>query len=365
MQRRIPILNRSIDVFSLPLSTKEGFVLSRIDDVSTVEDISIMVGIKLNDLLAMLDRLAELGAVKLSWGAPRPASRPLGPGTSAANHKPVQPPRVAADGQPPPPPKGEAHPAVARVLATPVVPLYTESEVQEHGDLSEAHKRRTLNAYYGLAGKDYYQLLGLSPTADKKEIRAAYFELSRLFHPDSMFGKDLGSFKVKMETVFKRLTEAYEVLGRNQRRKEYDDYLATTVSTSVIQHTIDRVDSQVRALSTAPPASPVPEPPARASEPLRMTIAPKASEPPPRASQPQPARPPASTEERKAIARDRLLRNFVGGTPVTSQKPVPPAVSGRPSLAGAPAAQPASAPTPPRAAGPSTPPSAARASEAP
>ena len=45
----------------MPLSTKEGFVLSRIDDVSSVEDISIMVGLKQNELLAMLDRLADLG----------------------------------------------------------------------------------------------------------------------------------------------------------------------------------------------------------------------------------------------------------------------------------------------------------------
>jgi curved DNA-binding protein CbpA len=260
---RIPILNRGIDVFSLPLSTKEGFVLSRVDDVSTVEDISIMVGIKVAELLTMLERLADLGAVKLAW---RPAV-----GTHKSHsHK-------AASGSEPAPVlhKGEAHPAVQRVLATPVVPLYAEHEVDEPGDLSEVQKRRVLNAFYGVQGKDFYQLLGVDQDVDKKAIRAAYFEISRLFHPDSLFGKDLGSFKVKMETVFKRVTEAYEVLGRSQRRKEYDEYLASTMTTSAIQHTLDRVESQVRALSSAPPQ--VPNAPAA---PVRKTMIPQAHEDP-------------------------------------------------------------------------------------
>lgn len=340
MPPRIPILNRGVDVYSLPLSTKEGFVLSRIDDVSSVEDISIMVGLKQNELLAMLDRLADLGAVTLSWRTP--------PAKPAAASEPA-------------PQKGEAHPSVQRVLAEPPVSLYTLAELDAPGDLSDEQKRRVLNVFYWLDGKDYYQLLGVTQSADKKEIRAAYFELSRLFHPDSMFGRDLGSFKAKMETVFKRLTEAYEVLGRSQRRKEYDEYLASMVTTSAMQHTLDRVESQVRALSTAPPSKQ--DRPAAPPEPVRRSAPPPPvnEAPPARISQSQvgPAnpRPPATQEERMAQARERLRRSFSGAVPTSPTSTQPGMASSRSSSPPTAASAAAVSPSPPPTAAASRTPS--------
>ncbi|HTU58811.1 MAG TPA: J domain-containing protein, partial [Polyangiales bacterium] len=327
-------MNRGVDVYKLPLNTKEGFVLSRIDDVASVEDIAIMVGLKLNDLMSILDRLADLGAVQLSWRPVKPKAAPPAP-TPAANTN-AEPDSAGL--------KGEDHPAVQRALAPPPIQPYTEGELEEYGDLSEAQKRRVLVAFYGLEGKNYYQLLGLDQDADKKAVRSAYFELSRLFHPDSMFGKNLGTFKTKMETVFKRLTEAYEVLGRSQRRKEYDEYLASMVTTSVLQNRFDSVESQVRALSTAPPQHQRPQTPvvqasansggssassgsstssagtpasaARAVHqtppPQQPTAAAAAAAPDPRRISQVGQRPPATLEERKAQARERLRRSFAG-----------------------------------------------------
>ena len=295
-------------------------MLSRIDDVASVEDIAIMVGLKLTDLMSILDRLADLGAVQLSWRPVKPKVA-ASPPTPAANTN-AEPESAGL--------KGEDHPAVQRALAPPPIQPYTEGELEEHGDLSEAQKRRVLVAFYGLEGKNYYQLLGLDQDADKKAVRSAYFELSRLFHPDSMFGKELGTFKTKMETVFKRLTEAYEVLGRSQRRKEYDEYLASMVTTSVLQNRFDSVESQVRALSTAPPQhqrpqTPVAEAasgnsgatPTSAARAVHKTPPPQ--QPPAAVAAPDPRRisqvgqrPPATLEERKAQARERLRRSFPG-----------------------------------------------------
>jgi curved DNA-binding protein CbpA len=311
-------LNRGVDVYKLPLNTKEGFVLSRIDDVASVEDIAIMVGLKLNDLMSILDRLADLGAVQLAWRPVKPRAGASAP-TPAGNHNAEQDSARL---------KGEEHPAVRRALALPPIQLYTEGELEEYGDLSEAQKRRVLIAFYGLEGKNYYQLLGVDQDADKKEVRSAYFELSRLFHPDSMFGKELGTFKTKMETVFKRLTEAYEVLGRSQRRKEYDEYLASMVTTSVLQNRFDSVESQVRALSTAPPQHQRPQTPVAEASAGTPTSAARVVHKTPAPVPPQPMaapaapdqrrisqvgqRPPATLEERKAQARERLRRSFAG-----------------------------------------------------
>ncbi len=295
-----------VNVYALPLSTKEGFVLSRVDGSASVEDISIMVGVKQDELLAILERLAELGAVKLSWSTVQRS--------------------VAGSGNAARPPVTPAKPKPAAVPEPPV--RYDPRELDEVAAISLEVKKRILGAYYSLEGKDYYQLLGVARDVDKKAIRSAYFELSRFFHPDSQFGKELGSFKPKMESVFKRLTEAYDALGRAPRRKEYDDYLAATERTSVLQQTLDQVqhDTEMLRHSQAPAAaaSVQSEPPA-GPEPRRAVMPPPLAETTPVQIS---MRPPPSAEERKAYARDRLRRQLGGDSkpaswpPTAEQRPV-------------------------------------------
>ena len=64
--------------------------------------------------------------------------------------------------------------------------------------------------------KDYYQILGVKPEADKKEIKTAYRKLARKYHPD--MNPDAGA-----EDKFKEVAEAYEVLKDAGRRAEYDE----------------------------------------------------------------------------------------------------------------------------------------------
>lgn len=66
-------------------------------------------------------------------------------------------------------------------------------------------------------GKDYYQTLGVSKTADEKELKKAYRKLALKFHPDK--NKDPGA-----EEKFKEIAEAYEVLSDESKRKIYDQY---------------------------------------------------------------------------------------------------------------------------------------------
>jgi DnaJ-class molecular chaperone len=69
-----------------------------------------------------------------------------------------------------------------------------------------------------MAGKDYYNILGVSRTAADKDIKAAYRRLARQYHPDVNPGnKDA-------EEKFKEINEAYEVLSDPEKRKKYDQY---------------------------------------------------------------------------------------------------------------------------------------------
>jgi len=62
--------------------------------------------------------------------------------------------------------------------------------------------------------RDYYQVLGVSPNARADEIRRAYRQLARRYHPD-ISGDD-------SSTAFRAATEAYEVLGDPRRRRHHD-----------------------------------------------------------------------------------------------------------------------------------------------
>lgn len=65
--------------------------------------------------------------------------------------------------------------------------------------------------------KDFYKILGVSKDVDDKQLTKAYRDLARKYHPDA------NPDDVKAEDRFKEISEAYDVLGDPERRKEYDD----------------------------------------------------------------------------------------------------------------------------------------------
>ena len=65
--------------------------------------------------------------------------------------------------------------------------------------------------------KDYYKILGVTKTADQKEIKKAYRRLARQCHPDVNPGDK------NAEARFKEINEANEVLSDPEKRKKYDE----------------------------------------------------------------------------------------------------------------------------------------------
>src|SRR6478736_707629 len=65
--------------------------------------------------------------------------------------------------------------------------------------------------------RDYYELLGVSRTADEGEIKKAFRRLARTLHPDVSDEPDA-------EERFREVVEAYEVLSKPEQRELYDRY---------------------------------------------------------------------------------------------------------------------------------------------
>jgi molecular chaperone DnaJ len=65
--------------------------------------------------------------------------------------------------------------------------------------------------------KDYYKVLGVQETATPKEIKSAFRTLSRQYHPDTNAGDPAA------EERFKEISAAYDVVGDEAKRKEYDE----------------------------------------------------------------------------------------------------------------------------------------------
>ncbi len=69
-----------------------------------------------------------------------------------------------------------------------------------------------------MAGKNYYDILGVKKDATDKDIKQAYRRLARKYHPDVNPGNK------SAETTFKEINGAYEVLSDTEKRKKYDKY---------------------------------------------------------------------------------------------------------------------------------------------
>ena len=68
------------------------------------------------------------------------------------------------------------------------------------------------------AKRDYYDVLGISRSADKGTIKRAYRKLAKKYHPDTNAGN------AQAEEKFKEATEAYNVLSDPEKKKLYDQF---------------------------------------------------------------------------------------------------------------------------------------------
>jgi curved DNA-binding protein CbpA/transposase len=286
-----------VDLRELPLTPEDAFVLSHLDGAASESDIALATGLDAIVIRTSLDKLRSLGvladAAPQRPSSPRPAPQRSTSGTFHIG--PVIETRSDSSGN---------HPAAA---------LYDPAELDEKIDLDLARKRKILDTFYRLNGLSHYELLSVDAGADKKAIKAAYFELVNDFHPDRYFGKNLGSYKPKLEKLFARVTEAHDVLTRQAAREDYDRYLASVRKTEALDRTL--ADPVAHASEVERVTREIQEQ-VQLEQKARHSVPPGASLPPASRrdlhSPPPIERPPSSVRPADAEARRRAFARKLG-----------------------------------------------------
>ena len=180
---RVPIL--ATDPMSryqyLPLTPQEAYLLSRIDGILDVDSLLKIAGASRLSTAKILYGLVSCGIVEWKQeGAQRPVSG-----------------------------RGGFHGLNVEVAAEPT-------------DRSPGHAELVKNTYRRIDWLSHYELLGVARDATPEKVSEAYFERSRLFHPDLRHRDDLAKFEKELSAVFERMKAAYEALSDPEKRAVYD-----------------------------------------------------------------------------------------------------------------------------------------------
>lgn len=195
----VPRLGPDVDPTRLVLTPAEGYLLSRIDGATSWVHLRAIGGIAPGEVDRCLERWLAEGVVVLNSGNGR-----IPPARSPAPRPPATPPPSEPDG------------AVFVALSDDLDPsLEIPVEVQQRICEFEAKLDRP-----------YHEILGVAADADRKVLRKAYFALSRELHPDRFFRRNVGPFGKRLERIFGKIVEAYELLADPMARAEIERSLA-------------------------------------------------------------------------------------------------------------------------------------------
>ncbi len=186
----VPKLREDVDLTKLGLNVEEGFLASRIDGHTTVDELVLVVQKSKDDVVRVLERLRKVGVVYYGDDAPKAAP----PATSDL------------DGQ--------------VDFGDYIFPV---GLMQEDVDLSLEEKKRIAFFHAHLEKWTHYELLRANRKDDVKEIKRVYFARSKEWHPDRFRRGRLGSFKKMIDDIFKQVQIAYGILSNAEKRQAYDE----------------------------------------------------------------------------------------------------------------------------------------------
>jgi tetratricopeptide (TPR) repeat protein len=103
--------------------------------------------------------------------------------------------------------------------------------IDEAARARDPRRRELLEAYENLAHQSHFETLGVTPTATDHEIKQAFFQKAKKFHPDQYRDPLFADIADRIEALFMRIGGAYEVLRDPESRQSYEAVLRRRRST--------------------------------------------------------------------------------------------------------------------------------------
>lgn len=215
----------------ITLTPTDGYVLSRVDGTLNAREIVTLTPLPTEDVLRSLLGLLATGLIEHAAPHSKPAPR-------------TGPLAAGAESEPP------AAPAAAQIDAS-------------------ARRAEILELYAALQGRNHFEMLGVARNASEGEVKAAYFRQARRFHPDVHHDPALVDLRDKLEAIFIRVGQAYEVLKNTQTRRSYEARLPREAPPERPAPTGPAPAPSPAASSTPPPTPPPADAAAQVEQALR------------------------------------------------------------------------------------------------
>jgi tetratricopeptide (TPR) repeat protein len=189
------------------LTPVDGYVLSRVDGTLSAREVMQLIPLPPEEVQRSLFGLLSTGVVEYLLDLPPKPAPPPAPRPPARRRAPAKRPAAATR----PGPAPAASPEASTVAVGPSPVDTRRIEIQE--------------AFEGLQSRTHYEVLGIARDATESQVKEAYFRLAKRFHPDVHHDEALHDLRDKLEAVFLRLGDAYEVLRNPRIRLSYERQL--------------------------------------------------------------------------------------------------------------------------------------------
>ena len=85
-------------------------------------------------------------------------------------------------------------------------------------DLTEDEIKSIRELHDLVASEYYYEMFNLSVSASEEDIKTAYYSMSRQWHPDRFFRREVGKYTDMLEEIFIGINKAYQILSTPEDR---------------------------------------------------------------------------------------------------------------------------------------------------
>ncbi len=188
------------------LNTSEGYVLSRVDGTATVDEIVSISPLGERETLRCVFALVSAGVLELEKKGGPPPRRP----------------RPRTD--------------VLRMPEFRTVEAKAAKEEEESKDGVTPKEQEILDdittKHGSLESVNFYELLEIQPTATAAEVKKAYKQMAKRYHPDLHHTPALKKVHGLLEELFVKIQRAYECLSDDKEREYYDLHLPKCASST-------------------------------------------------------------------------------------------------------------------------------------